>query len=151
MTIDGVEFTLGWISTFRQISEFKKIDIKNRACYYCDDIIKDVDTHFSDIWLDEKLLENDSVYDISHKTLMGSEVLRIRFDKIDEFIMTRGGEFRYLVLFDHRLFDKTCDKIKYLIRKKVVLQIVLIIILERSEIIYIFFYLMKKYWPFLML
>ena len=34
---------------------------------------------------------------------------------MDEFIRAPGGEFRHLVLFDHGLFDKICDKIKYLI------------------------------------
>ena len=32
----------------------------------------------------------------------------------DGFITVRGGEFRHVVLFDYRLFDKICDKIKYL-------------------------------------
>ena len=41
--------------------------------------------------------------------------MRIKFDKIDEFIRVCGGEFRYLVLFEYGLFDKICDKIKYLI------------------------------------
>ena len=40
--------------------------------------------------------------------------------------------------------DKICNKIKYLISKKVVLQIVLIIILEGSELIHIILYLFKK-------
>ena len=44
--------------------------------------------------------------------------MRIRFDKIDGFIRVCGGEFRYLVLFDYGLFDRTCDKIKYLISEK---------------------------------
>ena len=47
-----------------------------------------------------------------------------------------GGQFRYLVLLDHGLFDKICDNIKYLLGKKVVLEIVLVIILERSELIH---------------
>ena len=76
---------------------------------------------------------------------MGPKPLRIRFDKIDGFIRIRGGEVRYLVPFDHELFDKICDKIKYLISEKVALQIVLIIILERSELIHIILYLLKKY------
>ena len=38
--------------------------------------------------------------------------------EIDGFIRVRGGEFIYLVLFDHGLFDRFCDKIKYLISKK---------------------------------
>ena len=48
------------------------------------------------------------------------------------------------MLFDYELFNKICDKIKYLISKKVVSQIVLIIILERSELIHISLYLLKK-------
>ena len=69
--------------------------------------------------------------------------MRIRFDKIDGFIRVRGDEFRYLVLFDHQLFDKTC--VKYLISKKVVLQMVLVIFLEKSELIHMILYLLKKY------
>ena len=43
------------------------------------------------------------------------------------------------------MFKKICDKVKYFISKKeVVLQIVLIKILERSEWIDIIFYLLKK-------
>ena len=71
--------------------------------------------------------------------------MRIRFDKIDGLFRVRRGEFGYLVLTDHGLFDKIYDKIKYLISEKVVLQIVLIIILEKSELIHIILYLLKKY------
>ena len=35
--------------------EFKKIDVKNRTCYYFDDIIKDVDIYFSNTLLEERL------------------------------------------------------------------------------------------------
>ena len=67
--------------------------------------------------------------------------MRIRFNKI-----VRGGEFRHLdTLFDYRLFDKNFDKIKYLISEKDVLEIVLILILEKSELIDIIIYLLKKY------
>ena len=31
---------------------------------------------------------------------------------MDLLIWVRGGEFRYLVLFDHDLFGKICDEIK---------------------------------------
>ena len=95
-----------------------EIVVKNRACYYFDDEIKDIDINFSDILLDEKLYENISVYDISYNTSTGPKPLRIRFDKIDRFIRVRGGEFRHLVLFDHGLFDKNCDKIEYLRKGK---------------------------------
>ena len=96
----------------------KEIDNKNRACYYFDDIIKDIDINFSDILLDEKLYENISVYHISYKTSTNPKSLRIRFDNTDGFIKLRGGEFKHLVLFDYGLFNKICDKIKYLISEK---------------------------------
>ena len=52
---------------------------------------------------------------------------------------------KHLVLFDYGLLDKVCEKINYLISEKVVLQIVLIIILVRLELIHIILYLLKKY------
>ena len=67
-------------------NKLKEIDIKNRTCYYFNDIIKDVDIYFSDILLDEKLYENISVYDISYKTSIGLKTLHIRYDKIDGFL-----------------------------------------------------------------
>ena len=87
-------------------NEIKEIDIKNRTCYYFDDIIIDRDIYSVDILLDDFLDENISVYDISYKTSMGPKPLRIRFDKIDGFIRVCGSEFRHLVLFDNGLFDK---------------------------------------------
>ena len=47
-----------------------------------------------------------------------SKPLRIRLDKIDGLVRVGGSEFKHLVLFDDRLFDKICDKIKYLISEK---------------------------------
>ena len=98
--------------------KLKEIDIKNRVCYYFDDIMKDADIYFSDILLDEKLYDNILVYEISYKTSTDPKPLRIRLDKIDRIIRVYGGEFRYLVLFDHGLLDKICDKIKYLMNEK---------------------------------
>ena len=51
----------------------------------------------------------------SYKASTIPKPLHIRFDEIDGFIRTHGYKFRHLVLFDHGLFDKICDKIKYLI------------------------------------
>ena len=61
----------------------------------------------------------------------------------------------YLVLFSNSCYDKIYDTIKYLSKKslkkskiknkKGVLQIVLIIILQESELIHIILYLLKKY------
>ena len=98
--------------------ELKGIDIKNCACYYFDDLIRDFDINFDNTLLDEKLYKNTSVYDISYKTSTDPKPLRIRFNKIDGFIRVLGGVFRYLVLFDHGLFNKIWDAIKYLISKK---------------------------------
>ena len=94
--------------------ELKEIDVKNHTCYYFDGIIKDVDIYFSDILLDEKLYGNISVYDISYKNSTSPKPFR----KTDGFIRVLSGEFRFLVLFDNGLFDKICDKIKYLITGK---------------------------------
>ena len=80
--------------------------------------IKDADIYFSDILLEEKLYENISVYDISYKTSTDPKPLPISFDKIDGFIRVCGDEFRHLELFDYELFDKICDRIKYLISEK---------------------------------
>ena len=99
-------------------NELKEIDIKNRACYYFDDIIKYKNVNFGDILLDEKLYKNISIYDISYKTSTGPKSLRIKFNKIDGFLMVFDGKIKHLVLFDHELFDKICNKIKYLISKK---------------------------------
>ena len=44
--------------------------------------------------------------------------MRIRFDKIDGFIIALDGKNKHLMLFDYGLFNNICDKIKYLISKK---------------------------------
>ena len=67
----------------------------------------------------------------------------IRFNKTDGPIISPDGKIERLILFDYGLFDKIGDKIKYLISKKV-LQIALIIILKRSELIHIIHYLLKN-------
>ena len=126
-------------------NELKEIDIKNRVCYYFNDIINGTKINFSNILLDKKLYENISVYNISYKTSTDPKPLCIWFGKIDEFIIAPDGKIKHLVLFGYGLLDKICDKIKYLISKKVVLQIVLIIILERPKLIHIILYLLKKY------
>ena len=101
-------------------------------------------------FIDEKIYKNILIYDISHKTFMISKPLRIWFDKIDGFIKLYNG-IRYLALLGHSWYDNICDSIKYLISKKMVLKIVLIIILQESELTHITLYLLKKYWLFIML
>ena len=98
----------------KSIKELKEIDIKNRVCYYFDDIINGTKITFSNILLDKKLYKNVSVYNISYKTPTGPNPLRIRFDKIDVFILSLDGKIKHLVLF----CDEICDKVKYLVSKK---------------------------------
>ena len=68
--------------------------------------------------------------------------MRIGFDKIDESIKIYDG-IKYLVLFDPERFDATYDRIscKILKAKKVVLHIVLVIILQKLELIHVILYL----------
>ena len=84
-------------------------------CYYFDDIINGTKINFSNILLETKFYENISVDNISHKT---PKPLCIRFNKIDGFIISLDGKIKYLILFDYRLLNKICDKIKYLISKR---------------------------------
>ena len=81
---------------------------------------------------------------------MCSIPLRIMFDEIDGFIKIYDG-IRHLVLFGGDFYDEICDRIKYVISKKRVLQIVLIITLQESELIHIILYLLKTYQLFIML
>ena len=89
----------------------KEINIKNRGCYYFDDIINGTKISFSNILLNKKLYENISVYSISFKTPTSPKPLRIRFHKIDGFITSLDGKIKHFVLFDYGLFDQICDEI----------------------------------------
>ena len=99
-------------------NELKEIDFKNRPCFYFDDSINGIKINFSNILLDKKSYENISVYSISYKTLTDPKRLRIKFDKTDRFIIPIYGKIEYLILFGYGLFNKICDKIKYLISKE---------------------------------
>ena len=48
--------------------EFKKLCIKNRTCYYFDDVIKLDNLNIDNIFIAEKSHENILIYDISYKT-----------------------------------------------------------------------------------
>ena len=92
--------------------ELKKIDIKNCACYYSDDIrVGDFD--FKNVLLSDKPFENTLIYDISYKTFMSARTLGISFDKVDGI--------RYLLLFGPERYDVIYDRVRYLINKKVAL------------------------------
>ena len=126
-------------------NKLKQIDIKTCACYYYDDTINGTNINFNNILLNKKVYESISVYDIFYKTSVGPKQLCIRFDKIDGFMMVFDGKIKHLVLFHYGSFEKVCNKIKCLINKKAVLQIVLIIILEGPELIHIILYLFNTF------
>ena len=94
-------------------NEFKGINITSRACYYFDNKINGSKINFNNILLNKKLYEIISVCNVSYKTRTSPKPLRIWLDKIDRFIFTLDGKMKHLILFDYRLFNKICDKIKY--------------------------------------
>ena len=55
------------------------------------------------------------IYDISYKTLIGLNPLRIRFDKIYGFIRIYDGT-RYLKLFGSEKYDAIYNRISYLMK-----------------------------------
>ena len=46
------------------------------------------------------------------------KALRIRFDKIDGFVIILDGKTKHLVLFDYGLSDQICDNSEYRISEK---------------------------------
>ena len=97
--------------------KLKEIDIKNRTCYYFDDIIKIEDFDLDNILIDEKSYKNNLVYNISCKSLIDCKPLRNRFDKIDGSIRVYDGT-RYLVLFGSGKYDFIYTRIRYFISVK---------------------------------
>ena len=95
----------------------KEINIKNRTFYHFDDIIKVEDFNFGNILIDKISYENSLVYNFSYKTLIDAKPMRIRFDKIDGFIIVDDGT-RHLVLFRPEKYDAIYNRITYLICQK---------------------------------
>ena len=89
-------------------NELKKVRIKNRICYYFNDIIRLENFDLHSIFIDEKSDKNILIYDISYKILIGSKPLRIRFDKIDGVIRIYDRT-RYLTLFSSEKYDAIYD------------------------------------------
>ena len=98
-------------------NESKKVCIKNRTCYYFDDIIKLEGFDLDIILIDEKSHENILIYDILYKTLIDSKPWCIRFFKIDGIIKIYDGT-RYLTLFGSEKYEASYNRIRYLISQK---------------------------------
>ena len=96
--------------------ELKEINIKNCTCYYFDWIIKFGDFDLDNTLINDKSYENISVYNISHRTQIGSKPLR-RFNEIDGFNRVYDGT-RYLVLFAAEKVGFIYNRIRYLMAVK---------------------------------
>ena len=86
-------------------------------CYYFDDIIKIEDLDLDNILINEKSCKNVLLYNILYKTLIDSNSLRKKFDKIDGFIRVYDGT-RYLVLFGSEKYDSIYNRVRYLLSAK---------------------------------
>ena len=99
-------------------NRLKETDIKIRLFYYFDDAINGAKINFSNILLDEKLYENISVYNILCKTPTGPKPLLLGSIKLMDLLQLLMVKLNIQYFFDYEIFDKTCDKIKYLIKRK---------------------------------
>ena len=113
-------------------------------CCYFDDITNGTKINFSNILLNKKLYETISISNILYKTPAGPKPLCIRFDEIDGFITSVDGKIKHLIFLIMDCLVKFVIRLNILEVKKVVLQIVLTIILERLELFHITPYLLKK-------
>ena len=95
--------------------KLKEISTKNRMFYYFDDKIKFGSFGLDNILIEKKSYKNILVYNISYKTLIGANSLRIRFNKIDGFIRV-FDKIRYLVLFEAEKYDLIYNRIIVLIK-----------------------------------
>ena len=115
-------------------NEMKKVFIKNRRCYYFDDIIKSEELDFNNILIEEKSHGNILISDISYKTLSCLKRLHIRFHKINGLIRIYYGT-RYLKLFspekDYAIYDRT----RFFVSLKSGITYIFLIILQKSKLI----------------
>ena len=119
-----------------EINEFKKVGIKIRMCYFFDDIIEIQNFDFDNNILDEKWEDNNLMYDVLHKTMIGAKPLDIMFDKVNGFI-TDYDEVKYLILFVLGKYDAFFDRILY--KNKTKKSVVFLIIMSKLTLIMIFF------------
>ena len=131
------------------MNNLKEISIKNRTCYYFDDIIKIEKFDFDKFLLNKKSNKNILFYGILYKTLTGAKLLCISFDKIDGFIRIYGGN-KYLVLYGPEKYDAIYDRMRLYVKKSGITYV----FSPKYEIIKIdsYDYLpLEKYWLCIML
>ena len=111
--------------------------IKNRTCYYFDNIIKLEGFNVNNILIDKKSHENILIYETSYKVLIEPKPLHIRFDQIDGFIRIYDGA-KYLTLFGLEEYEVIYDRIRY---KKVASHMFFFTISRKSNLIVMIAYL----------
>ena len=94
--------------------ELKEIDIKNRACFYFDDIIRIEKIDFDNVLSDKKSYENILIYTFSYELFMVAKPLPITLDKANGIIKIYDGT-RYVELFGSRIYNSLNDTINYLL------------------------------------
>ena len=94
--------------------ELKEIDIKNRACFYFDDIIRIEKIDFDNVLSDKKSYENILIYTFSYELFMVAKPLSITLDKANGIIKIYDGT-RYVELFGSRIYNSLNDTINYLL------------------------------------
>ena len=60
-------------------------------CYYFNNLNRFEDLNLDNILINENSNENILFYNISYKNLISTKPLRIRFDKIDEYVRVYDG------------------------------------------------------------
>ena len=92
---------IGWMFVWnifvKSKNEFKKVNVKNCAYYYFDDIMEIEDINVDNILLDEKSYKNILLYNTVYKEFMDAKLLRISLNKIGKIIKIYHGN-RYLEL-----------------------------------------------------
>ena len=98
-------------------NELKESDIKNRACYYFNDIINGTDINFSNMLLDKKLYEifKFIAFRIKLQRVQKHFVLESIMYYCNAFcirIMVLDCKIKHLVLFGYGSFERICNKSK---------------------------------------
>ena len=103
---------------------------------FFDDIIEIQNFDFDNNILDEKWEDNNLMYDVLYKTMIGAKPLDIMFDKVNGFIRDYD-EVKYLVLFVLEKYDTFFDRIIY--KNKTKKSVFFLILMSKLTLIMIFF------------
>ena len=103
--------------------------------------------YFDNISLDEKSYKNILIYNISYKTLIGAYYYIYIF--IIYYYIHWLGDYnkaKYLILSGLENYNAIYDSIKFVIGLKAVLNMLFLIIMQKSKLIHIIISLYNKHW-----